>query len=218
MKKMLFILMMIAAIYGCGMEEKEEEAVMTNQTADEFQKLMDEEQAGDKLAVNWDGVKAEVIEDPWDDIEISDGRGDYVYESIEKEGWNVKLIGERQYRILMDEEEQYVARGDDWELEIRKINLEEVLESLSEDQWMQAVTKKDLNQQIADRNENAALYRGLKETEDGVKAGYILALEDSWGNDWMLSYFGCGNMNDVKSAAMTIFKSFRSKRFRQNTI
>ena len=211
MKKAVVFMAVMMIIYGCGAEKKEEGTGMKTETVAEFQRLMDEETEGDRLAVNWDGVRAEIIDDALDDPEVSDGRGgNNSYVSVEKENWETKLPAAEPYEVGCDEEEQYYVSGKDWELEISKVEIREAVEELAANDWMQAVTKRDLSQNIIKRNENAALYRGLKKTGANIKAGYVLILEDYFENSWKLSYFGEGNMNDVKANAMMVFENFRT--------
>lgn len=211
MKKILFIIAVLLIIDGCGSDIGEDVTKMKGETVLEFQKMMDEDITGNQMAVNWNGEQTTLIKDTMDDIEILDGRnGNYAYITVEKDTWFTKLPDTKQYQIHVDQEKCFIVEGDCWELEITAVDLEETAHELSDDPWLQAVTKQDLNQTVMERFEQAALYRGLKQCEKGIRAGYVFALQDYFGNSWKLSYVGTGNMNQIKADAMMIFENFRT--------
>lgn len=211
------ILLIVSASLGisvCGCRKtSQEENNMDYQAAEQFQKLMDQDKTGDKKSVEWDGTEAHEIEDRLDDSEILDGRGGYdPYTKVEKAEWSVKVdqMDEGGYTVTADGEEHYRLEGDDWYLEIRKSSFEDSVRNLNEDAGMKDVTENDLSHHIADLNSKTALYRGLKEEKGKVLAGYVLVLEDYFEHSYQVSYFGTGNMGDVKAKAMRLFSGFET--------
>lgn len=201
----------VLILAGCGSEKKEELTEMKKELVLEFQNMMNEDIAGNQMAVQWNGEQTTLIKDTMDDIEVLDGRnGNYAYIDVEKDTWFTKLPDTKQYQIHVDQEKCFIVEGDYWELEITEVNLEETVQELLDDPWMQAVTKQDLSQTVKERFEQAALYRGLKQCKKGIRAGYVFILQDYFGNAWKLSYVGTGNMNQIKADAMMIFENFRT--------
>lgn len=207
----LAILVFDLLISGCRSMEMEELS-MDYKAVEQFQKLMDEDQAGDKKSVEWDGTEACVIEDPMDDNNILDGRGGFQpFKDIVKDEWRVKTDVLAEESVVCDTGQHFRAEGEDWYLEILQADFAKADQELKQDSMMKDVTETELSQNIKKGNLKANLYRGLRTVKEGELAGYVLIAEDYFSHTYQLSYFGTGNMGVVKDKAMRLFGSFETE-------
>ncbi|MGI6012300.1 MAG: hypothetical protein ACOX8H_12535 [Ruminococcus sp.] len=212
-KRAAVILALLAAagsLWGCSKKEGEETAMIEEAAVKEFQKLMNEDQKGDGKSVFWDGSQAKVAEDRQDIPNVLDGRGGFQsFETIKKEQWSMKLSQKKEYETVSDQEEDYRLKGEGWYLEIVKKEFQEGRQEMENSPAMEEVTEKELNRNVKERNEKAALYRGLVEVDGSVLAGYTLLAQDYFGNSWQVGYYGMGNINEVKAQALRTIDSFQ---------
>ncbi len=196
----------------CGCVIRKEEDVMNNQMVEQFQKLMDEDKAGDGHSVEWDGKKAQNIKDEQDNPQISDGRTGFVgLDKIQKTKWSVKIDQSENYKVVSDEEDNFKIESEDWCLEIEKTDYDLAIEKLKKASALKVMPENEIDKNIREYNNRVSLFRGLKENGEQVYAGYTLVVEDFFDNSYQLSYFGKGNMNKIKGNAAMVFGAFQTE-------
>lgn len=202
----------VLMLCSCG-NKKTEDIDMDESRIEEFQRLMDEYQAGDKKTVYWDGQNAGTKEDVLDDEQLEDGRGSGPYVEISNEAWSVKVPDqfEDECSVISDQPESYRMEGESWVFTVERMGYEDALAGLEEEAWLTDVTESSLGPAVKRKNAKAALYRGIRRDGERFLAGYALAAEDYFGNSYCISYFGIGNMNEITMRAKGIFKTFETE-------
>ncbi len=166
---------------------------------DNLQELMDKDVTGDKQSVFWDGEKAEVKTDAYDDNNIQDGRYSTGGEYLKKELWSINIGGLEDIEKVTDTETHILYKGKDWQLEVKMVDdFDVTVEELKADDKLKLV-KEELGE---------ATFRGVQAVDDKYYAGYVFVRDDFFGHIYQISYVGIGNIQDIGIMASQINDQF----------
>ena len=169
---------------------------------EQFYKLVEEDKTGDKKSVYWDGKSASMVEDEFDSLDISDGRG--MITGTERTG--IPDVFELNYPnsienvvLTSDSEEDYHLTADVVDIRIQLVDFH------SNKQIDASILSKHQTKYFEDYK----LYVGLIKTEEETYAGYTLLFESNLNNkSYMISVAGIGNLEDIKMNALYIMNHF----------
>ena len=179
---------------------------------EQFYKLVEEDKTGDKKSVYWDGKSASMVEDEFDSLDISDGRG--MITGTERTG--IPDVFELNYPnsienvvLTSDSEEDYHLTADVVDIRIQLVDFHSKQEELKKDSSYKQIDASILSKHQTKYFEDYKLYVGLIKTEEETYAGYTLLFESNLNNkSYMISVAGIGNLEDIKMNALYIMNHF----------
>lgn len=179
---------------------------------EQFYKLVEEDKTGDKKSVYWDGKSASMVEDEFDSLDISDGRGGIT--GTERTG--IPDVFELYYPdsienvvLTSDSEEDYHLTTDVVDIRIQLVDFHSKQEELKEDSSYKEIDGGILSKHQTKYFENYKLYVGLIKTGEETYAGYTLLFQSNLNDkSYMISVAGIGNLEDIKINALYIMNHF----------
>lgn len=198
MKRLKAIILMVVFVMGitaCGNEKYADSKKGDNidKKVYELQMLLDNDKEGNRSSVYWDGTKAYMISDDYDDLNISDGRFSRGYVPLEKELWVCNIYGMDDKEIIYDTDDHVLYMGNDWRFEVKRLeNYATGLEALKKEKWLCLMGETQDDAGYSKR----AFFRGVRTISDKNYAGYVICYRDAYGHSYEYSYMCIGNMSD----------------------
>jgi len=205
--KLKIILVMLFSILITGCSRTEYADTISSEELDdsiyEFQELMDKDKAGDNKSVFWDGEKAYIDVDEYDDTE-KDGF-EIGYTELAKESWKCNIYGLEDCEKLIDTDEHVLYKGEDWIFEVKKndtFTKEEEL--LSNENYLKFIEKNEFSEGIT----HWTLYRGIKSVDKKKYAGFVINYRDGFTHSYEISFMMIGNMRYCEAYKNQILSQF----------
>lgn len=227
MKKLYMVIMLIfiLVISACGSEEggnqktmKEKENVnITEQEesispAQHLNVLIKEEEDGDGESVFWDGEKAFVKNDPYDEKDIDDGR--FVIEGkktvLMPQVYQLEYPDSLQNDIVEKDSEEYChITAEDFDICIELIDYEDRKKVLDNNHNCEIVKEEILSKNQTKYFKRYEVYSGIIDADGKNYAGFILIFESELADrSYQITCSGIGYMKDIQKNAIYIMNHF----------
>lgn len=197
-KRIFTVLLTGIMLTGCAMGKDYsnlKQGDKMDQVVYEFQKLMDQDESGNKKAVFWNGEKAYIDYDELDDKNIEDGRYLRGYDPFSNEKVDINIYGmeDRNEVVSAPDHLLFEAADESWYFELEFTDsFDQKVEELKQDKWLHFMGESKL-----EYDERRALFRGISTYKGRNYAGYTEVYDDGFDNYCVVKYMAIGNMNDA---------------------
>ena len=210
----LFIIIISGCSAGSDMDKtslKEEGKNMDSEMIARFHTSMEEIQSGKGKSVIFEDGSVSIAEDILNDDQETGEYGFGALEHVERDSWSIDAPLSGEMSIICDNNDQFIANADDRVLEICSASFDEEKNRLDSESGLKDVSDEftgSMTEVFPVNYNRVVIYRGLREYEGRVYAGYVFLAEDYFEHTYQVAWFGQGNMNRIQAEAFQAFGQF----------
>ena len=216
----LFIIIISGCSAGSNIDKtsvKEEEKKMDSQKKMDpemvagFHNSMEEIRTEEGKSVIFEDGSVTIAEDILNENQVTGEYGFGALEHVERDGWKIDAPLSGEILTVCDDIDRFIAKADNRVLEICSASFDEEKNRLDSESGLKDVSDEftgSMTEVFPVNYNRVVIYRGLREYEGRVYAGYVFLAEDYFEHTYQVAWFGQGNMNRIQAEAFQAFGQF----------